>query len=59
MTAIEMFTLTDTLQAFAIALGLLGTIAAIGFAGEAVRNAITTRRRRSASQPVSQPRSAS
>ena len=48
MTAIEMFTLTDTLMAFGVALGSLGVIAAVGFAGSAVRGALTGAPQRSA-----------
>ena len=41
MATIEMFSLTQVLTALAIAIGSLGLITAIGFAGEAVRDALS------------------
>lgn len=40
MIAVEILSLTDTLMAFGIALGSLGAIATVSFAGEAVRHAV-------------------
>ncbi len=43
MTGIEVFTLTQALTAFGVALGSLGVIAAVGLAGSAIRGVVARR----------------
>lgn len=59
MTVPELFTLTQMLTAFGVAIGSLGVVAAAGFAGSAIRGALANFARRSAtSRQQPQPRSA-